>query len=45
MTDRAEKETILQALESCHGDKSKAAKKLGIPRSTLYYKIRKLNIK
>ncbi|MDD4752667.1 MAG: sigma 54-interacting transcriptional regulator, partial [Desulfitobacteriaceae bacterium] len=39
ITDRAEKETILQALESCHGDKSKAAKKLGIPRSTLYYKI------
>lgn len=45
ITDRAEREIILQALEGCGGDRSKAAKKLGVPRSTLYYKMKKLNIK
>ncbi|ATW25028.1 sigma-54 interaction domain-containing protein [Candidatus Formimonas warabiya] len=45
ITDRTEKEIILQALEEAGGDKSKAAKRLGIPRSTLYYKMKKLDIK
>ena len=44
ITDRAEREIILQALEGCKGDKSKAARKLGIPRSTLYYKMKKLGV-
>jgi len=45
ITDRTEREIILQALEESGGDKSKAAKRLGIPRSTLYYKMKKLEIK
>ncbi|GAB6156612.1 sigma 54-interacting transcriptional regulator [Desulfosporosinus burensis] len=45
ITDRAEREIILQTLEDCSGDKSKAARKLGVPRSTLYYKMKKFNIK
>ncbi len=44
ITDRAEREVILQALEGCSGDKSKAARKLGVPRSTLYYKMKKLGV-
>ncbi|MEL7566756.1 MAG: sigma 54-interacting transcriptional regulator [Dehalobacterium sp.] len=44
ITDRTEKEIILQVLEESRGDKSKAAKRLGIPRSTLYYKMKKLDI-
>ncbi len=42
-TKRTEEELILRALEECGGNKSKAAKKLGIPRSTLYYKLKDLN--
>ena len=42
--DRTERSMILQALESCHGDRSRAAKMLGIPRSTLYYKLNKHGI-
>jgi len=45
ITDRTEREIILQALEGAGGDKSKAAKKLGIPRSTLYYKMKKFDIR
>lgn len=45
ITDRAERAVILQAIEGCYGDKSKAARKLGVPRSTLYYKMKKLNLK
>jgi len=45
ITDRAEREIILQALEGCSGDKSKTARKLGVPRSTLYYKMKKFNMK
>ena len=45
ITDRAEREIILQALEGYSGDKSKAARKLGVPRSTLYYKMNKFNMK
>ncbi|MFZ7103172.1 MAG: sigma-54 interaction domain-containing protein [Peptococcaceae bacterium] len=44
VTDRAEKEVILQALDGSDGNKSKAAKILGIPRSTLYYKMKKLGV-
>ncbi|MGI6686012.1 MAG: sigma-54 interaction domain-containing protein [Bacillota bacterium] len=44
ITDRTEREIILQALEESGGDKSKAAKRLGIPRSTLYYKLKKYEI-
>ncbi len=42
-----EKRMILQALKECHGRISGphgAAKKLGIPRSTLQYRMKKLNI-
>lgn len=42
--DKAERGIILQALETCHGDRSKAAKYLGIPRSTLYYKMNKFGL-
>jgi len=42
-TKKTEEELILRALEECDGNKSKAAKKLGIPRSTLYYKLKDLN--
>lgn len=44
ITDRTEREIIIQALEEAGGDKSKAARRLGIPRSTLYYKMKKLEI-
>lgn len=40
----AEKEIILNALSSCDGNKSAAAKKLGISRSLLYEKIKKYKI-
>ena len=42
-TKKTEEELILRALEECDGNKSKTAKKLGIPRSTLYYKLKDLN--
>ncbi|KJS81419.1 MAG: hypothetical protein JM58_16620 [Peptococcaceae bacterium BICA1-8] len=45
VADRAEKEVIRQALEGASGNKAKAAKILGIPRSTLYYKMNKLGIR
>jgi len=41
----AEKELIQRALEETRGNKSKAAKLLGIGRKTLYVKIKKYNIK
>ena len=44
ITDRAEKDIIIQAIEKCGGDRSRAAKLLGIPRSTLYYKLKKYGI-
>ncbi|MDO4582235.1 MAG: sigma 54-interacting transcriptional regulator [Bacillota bacterium] len=44
ITGRTERELIIQALEKCNGDRSKATKLLGIPRSTLYYKLHKYQI-
>lgn len=42
---RREKEIIEEALSSCGGNITKAAKILGIPRQTLQYKLRKFGIK
>ncbi len=44
MIEQKEREIILGALKDCAFNKSSAAKMLGIPRSTLYYKIRVLGI-
>ncbi len=40
----AEKKTIIMALRAVNGNRVKAAKLLGIPRSTLYAKLKKYNI-
>ena len=39
-----EKETILKALETTHGDRAKAAQLLGIGRTTLYRKLKEYKI-
>lgn len=39
-----EKDVITQALQRCHYNKTKTAELLGIPRSTLYYKLKSLDI-
>lgn len=39
-----ERELIIKALEKCKNNKVQAAKMLGIPRSTLYYKLKTLNL-
>lgn len=39
-----EKAVIVKALEACRYNKAEAAKMLGIPRSTLYYKLKSLGI-
>ena len=44
ITDKTERDLIIQALDKSNGDRSKAAKLLGIPRSTLYYKLKKYQI-
>ncbi|VBB06694.1 fis bacterial regulatory protein hth signature [Lucifera butyrica] len=44
MVDNAEKQAICQALEAAGGNKSKAAKLLGIHRSGFYQKLQKYNI-
>jgi PAS domain S-box-containing protein len=41
---RREREVIIRAMEECKNNKARAAKKLGIPRSTLYYKLKALGI-
>lgn len=41
----AEREVIIKVLEQCKGNKSKAAKYLGIARPLLYQKMNRLNIK
>ena len=40
----AEKDLLIQALNKSHGNKSKAAKALGITRDAMRYKIKKWNI-
>ena len=42
--ERAELETLLNALKECSGNKSLAAKRLGVARSTLYRKVREHGI-
>ena len=42
--DDVERETILQALAECHGNKKKAAERLGIQRATLYNKMKRYAI-
>ncbi len=41
---KREREVIIRAMEECKHNKARAAKKLGIPRSTLYYKLKSLGI-
>src|SRR5438876_5058530 len=43
--DEVERDTILQALAQCHGNKKKAAELLGIQRPTLYNKLKRYAIK
>ncbi|MFT9497544.1 sigma 54-interacting transcriptional regulator [Anaerosolibacter sp.] len=43
-TEENEREIILKALEAHRGNKNKVAEMLGISRSNLYYKMKKLNI-
>src|SRR5256885_2579194 len=42
--DDVERNTILQALAECHGNKKKTAERLGIQRATLYNKIKRYGI-
>src|SRR5438045_6633719 len=42
--DNVERDTILQALAQCHGNKKKAAELLGIQRPTLYNKLKRYAI-
>ena len=42
--EAVEKEEILRALEACHGNKSAAAKQLGLNRTVLYSKIKKYGL-
>jgi DNA-binding NtrC family response regulator len=42
--DEVERNTILQALAQCHGNKKKAAELLGIQRPTLYNKLKRYAI-
>jgi DNA-binding NtrC family response regulator len=42
--DDVERNTILQALAECHGNKKKAAERLGIQRATLYNKLKRYGI-
>ncbi|WP_018085914.1 sigma-54 interaction domain-containing protein [Desulfurispora thermophila] len=43
-TEHAERELISRVLQQTGGNRSRAAKVLGVPRSTLYYKMKKLNL-
>ncbi len=42
--DKAELQTLQQALQQCQHNKTRAAKQLGISRATLYNRIRRLNM-
>lgn len=44
VTHQAERQMIMEALEKSNNNKLKAAKILGIPRSSLYYKMKTLGI-
>jgi transcriptional regulator of acetoin/glycerol metabolism len=44
IADKVEQKTIMRALEKTQGSRTKAAALLGIPRSTLYYKMTKYGI-
>ncbi|MCB2294794.1 sigma 54-interacting transcriptional regulator [Clostridium algoriphilum] len=44
LTSDAQRNMIINTLIQCRGNKDKVAKVLGISRSNLYYKIKKLNI-
>lgn len=45
MREQNERGIILNALREAEGNRSQAARLLGIPRSTLYYKMKVLKIK
>jgi transcriptional regulator with GAF, ATPase, and Fis domain len=42
--DRAERQLLLATLTQCNGNKAEAARKLGLPRSTLYSKVKKYGL-
>ena len=42
--DRGERERLLGALDRNGGNRSKTARELGLPRSSLLYKLRRLGI-
>jgi PAS domain S-box-containing protein len=44
VTENLERELIVNALADCGGNKASAAHRLGLPRSSLYYRINKLGI-
>ena len=44
VTEQTERQVIMKILEEVNWNKSEAAKKLGVPRSTLYYKLKALKI-
>lgn len=44
VTEQTERQVIIKTLEDVNWNKSEAAKKLGVPRSTLYYKLKALKI-
>lgn len=44
ITSDVERKTIIKTLQDVQGNKSKAAKALGMPRSTFYYKLHKLGL-
>ena len=42
--DSRERRELLAALERCHGNKAEVARVLGVQRTTLYYRLKKLGI-
>ena len=40
----AERRLLIEALQACHGNKTKAAIRLGLPRSTYFSKLKKFGI-